>query len=168
MLEYPRWAGILAALFFVLVLYPIGADIWDRATREAPEPVSAWFEVASVNVTDAHVGQRHNVIVNRTINRDFAADWTVTVRRIWPNGEMEAVCARSSRNDYRAGTPTPEGKTLRWWMDVPPNEPCDPYAPGKYIVSMLWTLHLPDGDRDVRADSNIFNVLPVDERSLRR
>jgi hypothetical protein len=34
--------------------------------------------------------------------------------------------------------------------------------PGQYIASFLWLVHLPGGDREVRADSNVFEVWPLE------
>ena len=155
-LNYPNTTGALLALITFLVIVPIGTDIWQAITNR-PEPTNAWLEVRSVNVASAPQGGNHNVIIDRDINRDFSADWVVTIRQITPDGRLDSLCARSGRNDYRTGTPPPL-QNLRWWMDIPPNGPCQSAPPGQYIASFLWIVHTADGDREVRADSNVYAV----------
>jgi hypothetical protein len=159
LLEHHTMTGSLLALLFFLVLVPIATDVWDRYNSR-PIPTSEFFEVRSVAITSAMEGYRHTVRVDRSINRDFVADWVVTVRKFTDNG-LQMFCSRRGRNDYRAGTPPPT-RNLRWWMDIPPNVECPRMEPGQYIVSFLWLVHLPGGDREVRADSNVFEVWPLE------
>ena len=43
-------------------------------------PASWWLEVASVHIPDASAGQPVRMAVQRTIRRDFVAEWSASVR----------------------------------------------------------------------------------------
>lgn len=133
---------------------------WAGALVNAAIPASRWFEVATIAVEDAATGESPLVEVERTIRRPFTGHWTVTLRR--ENGEgYAAFCTRNGRNDYRPGASPPVGKDLDWWMGIPANAPCPALSPGRYIVTIAWTLEIPGLEpKVVRAESNVFEVTP--------
>lgn len=123
-------------------------------------PVSRWFEVHGVAISDTVMGESAHVAVDREIHRPFTASWTVKLRRELGNG-FTAVCARHGKNDYRPGSTLPPDTDLRWWMAIPPNPECRRIAPGRYIVTILWNVEaegLPP--KVVRAESNLFEIRP--------
>ena len=123
-------------------------------------PVSRWFEVHGVSVSDTAMGSSPKVTVDRQIHRPFTGSWTVTLRRELGDG-FTAVCTRNGRNDYRPGSALPADTDLRWWMAIPPGPECRRITPGRYIVTILWRVEaegLPS--KVVRAESNVFEIRP--------
>jgi hypothetical protein len=131
-----------------------------EAVVAAVIPTGRWLSVVAIEVEDASEGESPRMRVERTIRRDFTGHWTVTLRRETGEG-YASFCVRHGRNDYRAGAALPEATTLDWWMDVPPNPACPAIPPGRYVVTIAWTLELPArGPRVARAESNVFEVTP--------
>jgi hypothetical protein len=129
---------------------------------EESVPASRWFEVGGITVDDTVTGVSPLVHVDRTIKQPFSGRWTVTVRRVEGKG-LVSHCDRSGQNDYLTDSVLPAQTDLEWWMEVPPNRPCPPLAPGRYVVTVRWLIELPDRtDKEIRVTSNQFQVLPLD------
>ena len=74
--------GVALALFLVFVLaYPAFTNF-----RRARVPVSAWFEVAPVVVTDTYVGDDPLVWYERSIKKEFFGDWAVEIKDAHSDG----------------------------------------------------------------------------------
>lgn len=131
---------------------------WTGAAIVSAIPTSRWFEVSAIEVADAPRGASPAVRVERAIRRAFTGHWTVTLRQETGEG-YASFCARHGRNDYRVDAVLPERTDLDWWMDVPANTPCPAIPPGRYIVTIAWTLEIPGlAPKVVRAESNVFEV----------
>lgn len=121
-------------------------------------PAKRWFEVRDIRVANARVDQSPAMVVDRVIHKPFTANWTVSLRRETEDG-YALFCARHGRNDYRVGSTLPKGLDLEWWMDIPANPRCPAIPPGRYIVTVAWTLEIPGLEpKTVRAASNVFEV----------
>ncbi len=121
-------------------------------------PVTRWFEVRSLSVSDARPGESPLIRVDRVIHRPFSANWTVTLRR-QRGGGFTVVCTRHGRSDYLPGSTLPEETNLNWWMAIPPNQPCREIQPGRYVVTIEWRVEadsLPP--KAARIESNVFEV----------
>ena len=118
-------------------------------------PASWWLEIASVRVADGIEGKPVLMHVERTIHRDFAGTWGVSVRSLTDQGSMVA-CAASAVSDYRTGADLPKVLTLGWWT----NGRCETLPPGTYLVQTTWQIHgsgiLPA--KTVQATSNPFVI----------
>ena len=104
-----------------------------------PIPVSFWFEPRSITISDTVEGKSPAIILDRSINRAFYADWSVTVRQAVPReGGMTYViaCNASGATTYRPTAEVPPDATLDWWT-----QPIKcVQKPGQYVVSSTWTL----------------------------
>lgn len=120
-------------------------------------PSSFWFEVVSVRVFDAKVGESILMAVDRRINRDFSGSWIASVRRL-DGGGWVSYCTATGRTNYAVDSRLPEPLTLRWWT----HPECNPLPAGKYQMRTTWVIHGPNllPDKTVQADSNIFQVNP--------
>jgi len=120
-------------------------------------PASFWLDVRTVRVFDSKVGEPVLMAVDRTISRDFRGEWLVSIRKLGYGGWVQFCSARGKTN-YSADSHLPDPLTLRWWS----YPECNPLPPGKYVMRTTWTIHgasfLPE--KDVTADSNIFEVKP--------
>ena len=118
-------------------------------------PASWWLEIDSVRVADGIEGRPVLMHVGRTIHRDFAGTWGVTVRSLTAHGSMVA-CAASAVSDYRTGADLPGVLTLGWWT----NGHCETLPAGTYLVQTTWQIHdsgfLPA--KTVQATSNPFVI----------
>jgi hypothetical protein len=120
-------------------------------------PASYYMTVDAVRVSDAGEGEALSILVQRTIHRDFAADWVATVRRMDPDGGVIAMCAASGRGDYRTTSKLPTRFTLDWWMA---GAPC-PLAPGDYVLTTRWTIDTQTPfDKVLSVTSNVFTIRP--------
>ena len=118
-------------------------------------PASWWLEIDSVRVADGIEGRPVLMHVERTIHRDFAGTWGVTVRSLTAHGSMVA-CAASAVSDYRTGADLPGVLTLGWWT----TGRCEALPPGTYLVQTTWQIHgsglIPA--KTVQATSNPFVI----------
>ena len=120
-------------------------------------PASLYMTVDAVRVSDAVEGEPIAMFVQRTIWRDFPADWVAAVRRIDADGVAIAMCAASGRADYRTTSRLPTRLTLDWWLA---GAPC-PLAPGDYVVTTRWTIDTPTPfDKVLSVTSNVFTIRP--------
>lgn len=121
-------------------------------------PASYWFEVRSVRVQNSVAAASIVMKVDREIKRPFDAVWTTQVRTFRPDGEGYVACTASAYSEYKAGADLPQLLTMDWWTDGR----CPTLPPGKYMLSTAWRIN-PSGiwpSKIVRADSNVFEVLP--------
>ena len=119
-------------------------------------PASWWLEVASVHIPDASAGQPVRMAVQRTIRRDFVAEWSASVRT--DDGAAQVVCVGSGKSNYRQGANLPANLTLDWWTDGA----CKTLRPGRYWVATDWDIR-PAGiwpAKRVSSSSNRFEVRP--------
>jgi hypothetical protein len=133
-----KFLGIVAAAIFFLT-YP---------------PPSWILEVDGISVEDTPAGTTPVMRVDRTIHRDFAGEWTVTVMKKGQRG-FYAFCTARGANDYRTDAELPDDLDLDWWTW--PTKCALPA--GTYKLKTLWVIHLPIfPDKEVRATSNVFEV----------
>lgn len=116
-----------------------------------------WLDVRSVRVFDARVGHPVAMAVDRTIVRDFRGQWLVTIRRQGFGG-WETWCNASGSANYSTEAQFPDPLTLQWWT----YPDCHPLPAGRYVMRTAWTVMGlgPLPDKEVRVDSNIFEVAP--------
>mgnify|MGYP000881510226 FL=1 len=121
-------------------------------------PADWWMRVEAVRVADVDEGQTPQMVVIRTIRRDFTADWVATVRRVEAGGSV-AVCVARGRSDYRTTSvlPAPPKLTLAWWL----NGGACALEPGAYVMTTKWSIDTVSPlDKIVTAVSNVFTVRP--------
>lgn len=119
-------------------------------------PSSWWLTVRHVIAFDGPATAPVVMDVNRTIQRAFIADWSVLIRR-WNGARWVVYCAANGGGEYRPDADLPDPVTLDWWT----NGQCTTPVQGRYLISTVWTIRggaLPD--KVVRAESNVFEVLP--------
>lgn len=132
-----KWIGLgLGVVLFVYVLPVVLARVI---------PFDWWMDIRRIEVTDMQVGQPLFVAVDRDINRNFEGQFRVNVRRVSPTGGVDSYCTRYNYGEsvpYQKGAVYPPEATLRWFMDIPPNPPCEPPLrdkPGKfYLIVDYW------------------------------
>lgn len=120
-------------------------------------PASWWLDVQSVRVFDAKQGTPVVMAVVRTVKRDFRGEWVASIRRL-ENGRWINFCTATGKTNYGKEMVFPDPLTLQWWT----HPSCHPLPAGKYVMRTSWVIlnvsFFPD--KEVQADSNIFEVAP--------
>ena len=80
-------------------------------------PADYWFEVRSVNVKNSHAGETIVMAVDRTIYRDFHANWSATIRK-WEGNGWVTTCNAVGSGNYRTNAVFPVPLTLKWWTSM--------------------------------------------------
>ena len=128
--------------------------IWAAATFW---PVSWWFDVQSVQVSDAVEGEAPKMTVVRTINRPFVANWRVELEAKTDDGFV-LIQSTDGYGRYSVDNKLPADLDLDWWTYPKQFRP----APGQYRLETCWTLiiagqlHSP-----LCVQSNTFTIFPV-------
>lgn len=120
-------------------------------------PASIWYDVATLHVNDAKVGESPRLIVDRSINQDFSGSWVVTVRK--RDGQRwDIFCGASQTLRYKPTSILPPDVDLNWWTA----NQCKPLPAGTYYFNTTWKIEAPSPipDKTVSIDSNIFEVRP--------
>lgn len=124
-------------------------------------PMSYFYELRSVTVSDTVAGVSPKMVVDRTIKRDFRGRFEIEIMRVDGSEFIawwECGAHGSDWRVYRKGASIPAGMDLDWWMGIPPNAPC-PLRPGRYkIVSMIFAKGWLGSELSTTVDSNIFTV----------
>lgn len=117
-------------------------------------PVSWWFEVSRVHITDSRVGEQIPLVIDRKIKRAFDARWSVTIRQ-WDAG-WTVYCVANGEQSYRPDADLPKKPTLHWWTWGR----CHPLPAGKYEVITTWRLDPPHTwiSKRMEVVSNVFEV----------
>lgn len=137
--RYRWWPWVITLLFLPGLLWPAG---W-------------WFEVDTLHIADSKVGESVPIVVDRHINRNFDASWTVVIRQ-WDGG-WTAHCVSTGAGSYKSDAKLPKNPTLAWWTW----DKCHPLPAGKYEVITVWHLHTHwpvVGHKRVEVTSNVFQV----------
>lgn len=118
-------------------------------------PASWWLEVGSVEVTETEQPDGcFPMEVGRTINREFYAEWVVTVMRKNSSGGFHTYRTFPGANDYRPENDLPDDLDLCWWAETDEIY----FTPGTYKVHTLWKLQVDGGTRSIRRTSKSFEV----------
>lgn len=128
-------------------------------------PMSRYYELRTVTVSDTTVDASPRVIVDRSIERDFRGRFEVEVLRaeggqfvVW----WECGPHSSDWRTYRPEAVLPSDMDLDWWMGIPPNRPC-PLPPGTYkIFTTIYAKGPLGAELSVSRSSNAFVVNPAD------
>lgn len=124
-------------------------------------PMSRYYELRTVTVSDAEAGVSPQMIVDRTIHRDFRGRFEVEIMRAegseftswWQCGPHG-----SDWRTYRDEAALPADMDLDWWMGIPPNAPC-PLPPGTYkIMTTIYARSWLGAELSVTTGSNVFTV----------
>lgn len=121
-------------------------------------PTSFWYEVRSIKAGPASVGQSVPMLVDRSVNRSFSGERSVTVRKFISVGWVN-YCYGSVRAEYKKGEDLPQDLDMRWWT----GGACEHLPEGRYVIETAWTIKpiysfMPE--RTVHESSNIFEVTP--------
>lgn len=121
-------------------------------------PTWYWFEVHTLFINDAKVGQPITMLVDREVKRGFNGEFQITVHR-WQGG-LVSYCSPgwSNSRDYVPGAVYPMPLTLDWWTDGK----CYPLPAGQFQVTTRWRLIMPwpVPDKELVVRSNVFKVEP--------
>lgn len=141
-----RWTAFIVAGWAVLA----GLVIVQKSM-----PAAWWMDVGSVDVVgvDAPDGCLP-MEVEREINREFFAEWTVTIMRQNGGGGYYTYQTFRGANDYRPENNLPDDLNLCWWAWTDSIA----FLPGNYRVHTLWKLHVDGGTREVRRKTRPFEI----------
>ena len=117
-------------------------------------PASWWFDAGTVHVSDARPGECPAMDFDRTIERDFRAEWVVTIMKQRIDGRFTTYGTYTGGNDYRPENVLPDDLNLCWWTW----EDDLRLMGGAYKVNTLWVLDVDGGEREIRRSSNAFRV----------
>lgn len=124
-------------------------------------PMSRYYELRSVSVSDTRVGVSPHMIVDRVIHRDFRGRYEVDIMRA--EGSSFAVwwdCGihETDWRTYRAQATLPPDLDLDWWLGIPPARECT-LPPGTYKILTTVYAHGPFGaELNTTTESNLFTV----------
>jgi hypothetical protein len=144
-----RFLQILAPWLMVIGLSIQPLEEWFRERT----PTSFWFEVISITVSDARVGDEIIMNVVRRIKRSFTATWIVTVRKIEQSG-VSVACVSSGTNHYIPDSVLPSPLTLNWWTHP---VKCD-LPVGRYTLDTVWTINESHSHKQISGQSNVFII----------
>lgn len=140
------WLGTAVAVFWALQF--VGTVI----------PVSIWMDVRRVEVVEpVYEGETIRLIIDRTINRDFDGEFSVTVRNSSTN---VVVCTGFGNLRYRTTAMLPDPVTLQWWVNS--GQPCGNLPVGSYEMVTEWVVKWsPVRSINPRIEvDTLFSVLP--------
>lgn len=148
-------AGGMLAVFVVFVAGP--------AMVPLVVPMSRYYDLRSVTVSNTTVGISPQMIVDRMIRRDFRGRFEIDIMRA-EGSEFEVwwACGQhtSEWRTYRDEAKLPPDMDLDWWMGIPPNRPC-PLPEGQYkVVSTIYAKSFFGAELSVTTESNVFRVKP--------
>lgn len=139
---------------------------------------SYWYELRTATPTKQEYVYEEpiNLIIDRSIHRDFSGSWTVNIRKQSPDGEgFASLCSPDDQYiRYRkdAVLPDPKDRTLRWWANM--SLECSdhyPLKPGIYFFESCIFIY-PDFpilgplmNRKVCVDSNYFEIVEIVEKT---
>lgn len=128
-------------------------------------PASWWFEVTKIEVSDGTTEDACVAMdVDRVINREFAADWLVTIMRENKDGTFSTFRTFPwGWNDYDMGASLPDDLNICWWtynkkLGVPYDEHAVFLPEGNYRLRTLWVLDVAGEPRRVPKTSNRFTI----------
>ena len=125
------------------------------STFQAALPAAWWFDAGAVRVFDTTVSEPcARMDFDRVIEREFYAQWTVTLMKQNGTGGYFTYDTFSGANDYRPENELPEQLDLCWWSWADTLR----LLPGTYKVHTLWKLQVDGGTREIRRTSNAFEV----------
>lgn len=141
-----KWTAVILAGWGALLSW---------STMQAALPASWWFDAGAVHVFDTTTtAPCAPMAFERVIEREFYAQWTVTIMKQNEAGGFYTYKTYPGANDYRPGNELPEDLNLCWWTE----QETLPLLPGTYRVHTLWKLQVDGGVREVRRTSNPFTV----------
>lgn len=140
-----KWTALIMSLWTAVL---------GTSAFQSQVPASWYFEPQPLHIENAKVGQCPPIRYDREINRDFYANWTVTIERRRPTGGFWSFKTYGGGNDYSPAAVTPPDPDLCWWtwddkLLLPE---------GEYRVRTLWMLDVPGGVKEIRRGSNVFRV----------
>lgn len=140
----------------------IGGVISDFVNFDG-EPAD-WLSVSHVYVMDAPYGEDHEMLVDRTIHRNFQGRWFAEISK--DTGEY--ACHGLGQSLYQTDDSLPNPLYLyKWWAGI--NDPVGqciewPLPVGCYKVHTEWVLLILDKvDKKVANTSNTFCVTERDD-----
>lgn len=142
----------------------ISTHIWDKILSlivisllaVALWPASYWFEVRSVMVDNAKVGEPIYMTVDQEVHYKFDATRYMTIRRKVDDEHWEFVCYPQVAVDYDTYSNLPLVLTLQTWT----NHQCPRLGPGSYKLHNIWQLEPKySPTKRITAVSNQFEVI---------
>ena len=130
----------------------IAFGLWPTLSKLA-WPASRYYELISVEVGDADLGQPVPLRAVRVINRPFKGSYNVSIRAV---GHSAPICNGGMPVDYKPGKDTVAEKDLEWWTAGAIPDCTAALAPGRYVLSTCIYVHQPA--REICADSNVFTI----------
>lgn len=142
-----KWINFIPWIIILVVGYGAIANF----TRSIV-PNSHFMEITMKIVNDTRTGVSPILVVERFINQEFVAEWTVTVREVGDAG-LSVVCVGRGRAHYSPKTLLPNPVSLDWWIG---HNKCQ-LRPGRYRIDTSWEI-IGETNRVLRSNSNIFQV----------
>jgi hypothetical protein len=110
------------------------------------------MDVKTMIVNNTRTGASPILVVERHINQEFVAEWTVTIREVGEAG-LSVVCVGRGRSHMSPKTLLPNPISLDWWIG---HNTCK-LTPGQYRLDTSWEI-IGETNRVIRTNSNIFQV----------
>lgn len=123
-LKVHDWFLIASALIALLMFF-------NRATERDLDPEN-FMVVNKIYIPDFYSWEDPVIVYDRTVVRDFVADWDVEVYQV---GDKTHSCKGAGKaGEYKRGDDV-SGNTLGWYV----GKDCF-YNPGDYLARTRWTL----------------------------
>jgi len=145
-----NWTGTISAISLGILTAYVGNTIYRDYI-----PVTAWFEVRRVTVSDTVVGKDPTLIVDRTVKHPFYGEWIVAVRKLMPDGFV-TICYGTGAGTYRIDVIVPQPYSLERWA----GKKCL-LGEGQYRVDTRWVIEAPG--YPPKEFTNISNLFKVEE-----
>ena len=154
---WPAWG--VALILFILLTTLIGPWVVRQTV-----PMSRYYELRTVTVSDTRPGVSPSMVVDRTIHQDFRGRRDIEIKQV-VGSEFEVWwdCGPhvSEWRTYRAGSALPADLNLDWWMRIPPLREC-PLPVGTYkVISTICAQSYLGAEVCTTVDSNVFSVQAI-------
>lgn len=118
-------------------------------------PTSIWFDVKSLHVADAPVGISPSIALVREINKDFTAEWQVTIHDV-TSGTPRGKCVIPYKQKYFKNSTLAPDINLAWLT----LGNCTHLIPGKYIATVQYDVITPwfMPNKHDEVTSNVFTI----------
>ena len=143
-----------APLIGGIVAFLLMFEAWPWASRTI-WPASRYYDLVSVEIGDAEVGQPVPLRAVRQIKRDFAGRYNVSIREV---GKSAPICNGGMAVRYRAGSDIVLDTDLEYWTAGAVPDCMSEMKPGMYILSTCIFIDIPP--RETCRDSNVFTIRP--------
>ena len=137
-----------------LLAFLVAFGIWPTLSRWV-WPATRYYELISVEIGDAVVGDPVPLRAVRVIKRPFAGEYNVSIRQV---GHSAPICNGGMDVDYKTGLDPVAERDLEWWTAGAVPACMGVLQPGRYVLTTC--IYVKSPEREICKDSNPFTIRP--------